>query len=55
MIVQSAQAADNSPTATTNALKEKLSTAYGKMLGPIQQVNPSPIAGIYEVITNEQI
>lgn len=39
----------------TARLKDRLQKDYASLLGPIQQVNRSPIAGLYEVVTQNQI
>lgn len=46
-----AQAADNS----SSTLKETLIRNYGQILGEVRQVNPSPIRGMYEVVTQDRI
>jgi thiol:disulfide interchange protein DsbC len=50
-----AQAADKPLDPASVALKEKLINNYGQLLGPIQQVNPTPAKGLFEVVTQEQI
>lgn len=37
------------------ALKETLQSNYQQLIGAIQQVNPSPITGVYEVVTDGHI
>ncbi len=38
-----------------NSIKTTLQTDYGQLIGPVDQVNKSPIAGLYEVVTGDHI
>ncbi len=50
--VSLAQAAEKDPAAT---LKDTLQKNYQQIIGPVDQVNKSPIAGLYEVVTGDHI
>lgn len=39
----------------TAALKKTLQQQYQQAIGPIDQVNPTPVAGLYEVVTGDHI
>ncbi len=39
----------------TAALKQTLQQQYQQAIGPIDQVNPTPVAGLYEVVTGDHI
>lgn len=39
----------------TAALKQTLQQNYQQAIGPIDQVNPTPIGGLYEVVTGDHI
>lgn len=45
-----AHAADDKSAAVKDALK-----AYQQLIGPVDQVNPSPVSGLYEVVTGDHI
>jgi thiol:disulfide interchange protein DsbC len=51
--VSLAQAAETDKTAT--AIKDTLHKNYEQLIGPVSQVNKSPIPGLYEVITGDHI
>ncbi|MBI5892020.1 MAG: DsbC family protein [Nitrosomonadales bacterium] len=40
---------------TTAAVKEALQKNYAQLIGPVEQVNTSPIPGLYEVVTGDHI
>lgn len=40
---------------TTAAIKEKLIQNYEQLIGPVDQVNATPMPGLYEVVTNDHI
>jgi thiol:disulfide interchange protein DsbC len=48
-----AHAAETDKTAA--ALKETLQKNYAQLIGPVDQVNKSPIPGLYEVVTGDHI
>ncbi len=48
-----AQAAETDKTAV--AIKDTLQKNYEQLIGPVSQVNKSPISGLYEVITGDHI
>lgn len=48
-----AQAAETDKTAA--AIKDSLQKNYGTLIGPVDQVNKSPIPGLYEVIVGDHI
>ncbi len=48
-----ANAADTDKTA--DAIKDTLQKNYAQLIGPVSQVNKSPVAGLYEVITEDHI
>lgn len=48
--VSLAHAADDKSAAVKESLKK-----YQPLIGPVDQVNPSPIAGLYEVVTGDHI
>lgn len=50
-----AHAADKMADPGSVALKNKLTKNYGQLLGSIQQVRPAPVAGLFEVVTQEQL
>lgn len=37
------------------AVKEALQKNYQQLIGPVDQVNPSPIPGLYEIVTGDHI
>ena len=39
----------------TTAIKQTLQQNYQQAIGPIDQVNPTPIGGLYEVVTGDHI
>ncbi len=45
-----AHAADDKAAAVKDALQK-----YQQLIGPVDQVNPSPISGLYEVVTGDHI
>ena len=51
--VSFAHAAETDKTAA--AIKETLHNNYEQLIGPVDQVNKSPIAGLYEVVTGDHI
>jgi thiol:disulfide interchange protein DsbC len=51
--VSLAQAAETDKTAA--AIKDTLQKNYEQLIGPVTQVNKSPIPGLYEVITGDHI
>jgi len=40
---------------TTAAIKDTLLKNYAQLIGPVEQVNKSPIPGLYEVVTGDHI
>src|SRR5512142_764619 len=48
-----AQAAETDKAAA--ALKDTLKKNYEQLIGPVDQVNKSPIPGLYEVVTGDHI
>jgi thiol:disulfide interchange protein DsbC len=48
--VSLAHAADNKTASVKESLKE-----HQQLIGPVEQVNPSPIPGLYEVVTGDHI
>ena len=48
-----AHAAETDKTAAT--IKDTLQKNYEQLIGPVSQVNKSPIPGLYEVITGDHI
>ena len=53
LTISIAHAAENDKTAA--ALKETFKTNYEQLIGPVSQVNKSPIPGLYEVVTGDHI
>lgn len=51
--VSLAQAAEADKT--TAAIKDTLKNNYEQLIGPVEQVNKSPIPGLYEVVTGDHI
>lgn len=51
--VSLAQAAETDKAAA--ALKDSLKKSYEQLIGPVDQVNKSPIPGLYEVVTGDHI
>ncbi len=51
--VSLAHAAETDKTAAT--IKDTLQKNYQQLIGPIDQVNPSPVPGLYEVVTGDHI
>jgi len=51
--VSFAHAAETDKTA--DAIKDTLQKNYEQLIGPVSQVNKSPISGLYEVITGDHI
>jgi thiol:disulfide interchange protein DsbC len=51
--VSLAHAADQDKTAAT--IKDTLQKNYEQLIGPVDQVNKSPIPGLYEVVTGDHI
>jgi thiol:disulfide interchange protein DsbC len=51
--VSLAHAAETDKTAAT--IKDTLQKNYAQLIGPIDQVNKSPIPGMYEVVTSDHI
>jgi thiol:disulfide interchange protein DsbC len=51
--VSFANAADTDKTA--DAIKDTMQKKYSQFIGPVNQVNKSPISGLYEVITEDHI
>jgi thiol:disulfide interchange protein DsbC len=51
--VSFAQAAETDKTSV--AIKDTLQKNYEQLIGPVSQVNKSPISGLYEVITGDHI
>ena len=51
--VSLAHAAETDKTAT--AIKDTLQKNYAQLIGSVQQVNKSPIPGLYEVVTGDHI
>lgn len=51
--VSLAHAAETDKTAAT--IKDTLQKNYAQLIGPIDQVNKSPIPGLYEVVTGDHI
>jgi thiol:disulfide interchange protein DsbC len=51
--VSLAQAAETDKTAAT--IKDTLHKNYEQLIGPVSQVNKSPVPGLYEVITGDHI
>jgi thiol:disulfide interchange protein DsbC len=48
-----AHAAETDPVITS--IKNTLQTNYEQLIGPVDQVNKSPVAGLYEVVTGDHI
>jgi thiol:disulfide interchange protein DsbC len=53
LTVSLAHAAETDKTAA--AIKDTLQKNYEQLIGPVSQVNKSPISGLYEVITGDHI
>ncbi|MDD5059242.1 MAG: DsbC family protein [Sideroxydans sp.] len=51
--VSFAHAAETDKTAA--AIKDNLQKNYEQLIGPVDQVNKSPVAGLYEVVTGDHI